>query len=757
MILDFEIPVGTRVEIDGHAYRYKYRLEFGHVLTNEATGVEQAPIPHAEMNGLYREGRVRLRGVGRLNRYTSFPDTPPGEELSPAERVRAFYVRAWDEEPCSISHAAMKLFIERVYAAAARKGLVGAPPSTGAVMSWIRLRGERDFRPDNTMRTRTGKVPRTGKFSSAVEMLVFHCICWYYAAEGRQKIEAHARLVRGLRLLNYTARSRYPDWTDWEAPCRETFRLRVEVGLAVGTYSKKFGFRRAWLYFHGTKPLTAPHVRHTVMIDSTTADHWCGYREASLVPLGRPTVYYAADVRSRLSIAQAWFGPPSLEGLTAILRKILTEWGHVETIIVDNALEHRGQSLKDALRGVGIDLIFSPVATPEHKAIVEKLIDGANRGIFRKSLGASVPFPVHLMRRFDLDPSETVSVTVESIQEWLDEYFGRLLPYRVHGGIGEAPALVWERETRQRKYRMVSDLQGLLARFGEMEVRTLTREGVTTKDGLRFYDPKAVTELLSDLSHLTPPRDRRKFSAKAEVKMVVDPLDISHCHVFNPKTGRWVRLDNVHIRFGVECRTRWEYRQVKLLVDKENAAFTTEKERLAALWRFRTLISKAAPAQVRKAQKRQLALMADSRLLKRVTQPPSPGYAFDAPDERPAAAASDELHPPAPAGKGPFDPTCGVEPIPIVLAEQVSAENDIPRKGVRRGGAKAVETQKKTLARKRAEAAAKLASDASPPTAPNEPADGAPASGGWGAFGAVTEDDLSADWIRGDGRKERDE
>jgi len=746
MILDFDIPVGTRVEIDGHAYRYKYRLDFGHVLTDEATGVERPPISHSEMNEFYREGRVRLRGVGRPNRYTGFPDAPPGEELTPAERVRAFYVRAWDEKPCSISHAAMKPFIESVYREAARKGLVGAPPSTGAVMAWIRLRGEPGHRPDNVMRTRTGKEKRAGKFSGSVEKPVFHCVCWFYAAEGRQKIEAYARLVRGLRLLNRMARRRYPDWADLKTPCAETFRLRVEVGLAVGTYGKKFGFRRAWLYFHGTKPLTAPHVRHTVMIDSTTADHWCGYRENSMVPLGRPTVYYAVDVRSRLSVAQSWYGPPSLEGLTAIIRNILTEWGHVETIIVDNALEHRGQSLKDALRGVGIDLVFSPVATPEHKAIVEKLVDGANRGIFRKSLGGSVPFPVHLMRRFDLDPSETVSVTIESIQEWLDEYFGRLLPYRVHGGIGEAPALVWERETRQRKYRMVSDLQGLLARFGEMEVRTLTREGVTTKDGLRFYDPKAVTELLSDLAHLTPPRERRKFSAKAEVKMVVNPLDISHCHVFNPRTGRWVRLDNVHIRFGVECRTRWEYRQVKLSVDEENAAFGTEEERLAALWRFRTLVSKSSPKQLDKTRKRQLALMKDSRLQKRVTQPASPGYAFDAP-------VAEDVGPAAPiSAPGPFDPTCGVEPIPIIIAEQITNEGAIPRKGVRRGAAKAVATQKKTIARKRAEAA-KRADATAPPTTPSEPHDNASAPTSWGAFGAVTEKDLNADWIAGNARK----
>jgi len=483
------------------------------------------------------------------------------------------------------------------------------------------------------------------------------------------------------------------------------------------TFAAKFGRRRAMLMFHGTKPLTAPYVRHTVMIDSTTAGHWCVYRDETLVLLGRHTVYYAVDVRSRISTALAWVGPPSIEGLMAIIGRILTEWGHVETIIVDNALEHRGASLKDALRSVGIDLVFSPVGVPEHEAIVEKLVDGANRGIFRQSLGGSVLYPVHLMRRFDLDPSETVSAMIEDIQARLDEYFGKILPIRVHKGIGEKPGLVWARETRERKCRMVSDLQGLLMRFGELEVRTLTREGVTTKDGLRFYDPKAVTELLSDLGCLTKSRDRRKFSAKAEVKVVVKPTDISHCYVYNPKTCRWVRLDNVHVKFGMKCKTRWEYRQVKLWVEEQNEALSTDEQRPAALGRLRMHIAAASPKEMKKARKRRLALLADSRVEKKATEQPAPGYAFgSAPEANASPPAAPYAGPEMiKAADGPFDPTCGVEPIPIVLAEQISAEDAIPRKGVRRGGAKAVETQKKALARKRAEAAAKLASEAGRP------------------------------------------
>jgi hypothetical protein len=229
MIPDFGIPIGTRVEIDGDGYRYKYRLDFGHVLTDEATGLEREPISHEEMNGFYRAGRIRMRGIGRPNRYTGFPVALPDEGLTQAEKLRAFYVRAWDEEPSSISHVAMKPFIERVHGRAARKGLVGPPPSTGAVMAWIRLRGERDFRPDNVMRTRTGKVKRTGKSSAAVEKLIFEAVCWFCAAAPRQKDAAWHRVVRFVGILNGIRRRRNPEATLFDPPCQETVRLRVEI------------------------------------------------------------------------------------------------------------------------------------------------------------------------------------------------------------------------------------------------------------------------------------------------------------------------------------------------------------------------------------------------------------------------------------------------------------------------------------------------------------------------------------------------
>ncbi len=747
MIQDIGIRPGTRVEIDDVTYRYKEPLDGGHLMVGEADGQSRL-VSNEDLARFYAEGRVRLLGVGRPNRYTKAPDLEPGEMLDMHERVRAFYVRAWDRARTSISHRAIKGFIERQAVRARREGFLWTP-SSGAVIAWVRERGEADSRPDRAMRTRTGKVKHDSKWGKTTERAIYRSVAWFYAMDGRGKNEAHARLFEVIRRYNALCARRIPAWKNLPVPTYETLRLRIIKGLDLGTYTARYSGKRAHLYFGGTGPITAPHIRHTVMIDSTTADEWCGYREESLVPLGRPTVYYAVDVRSRMVIAFLWFGPPSLIGITQIVKRILIEWGRVENIFVDNTWEHRGASLKQSLDGAGINLVFAPIATPVYKLTVEKLVDNVNRAVFHKAPGGAVPMPVNLMRRFGLDPSKTVSATVEQIQRQVDHYANEVVPIRVNHGIGEKPGLVWKRETEMRRTQLVNDLPNLLASFGEVQVATLTREGVKLKDGLRFWDRAAVTNLLSDLAHTVPPAGQKKFSAKARVTVVVDPVDISHCHIWNPRTHKWVRLNNQHIKFGIECRTRWEYRQVKKWAEEENLAFSTEADQMKALWKLRTLISSTSPALLDKARKRQFAL------------------------ERGAAGrtiASGGVEAPLPTTGA----DCGLPGILTVPAQEILGDL-LPQKRTRRGGARAIERQKTSAAARKAAEAARADADsvadasAAPPSIatpvatvrPGAPASGRPAAkpskapkgGAFDVFAAIDDDVLDADWVTGKSNK----
>jgi putative transposase len=744
MTFTIGIRSGTRVTFPFGAFRYKEPLDHGHLFASEADGSAKF-VSDEDLARLYVERKVKIVGFRQPNAHALFADLGPLESLDPWEQTRAWFVRAWDKDPCSISHAAMKAFIERC-APAARKDGVAVMPSSGSVMLWIRERGEMDFRPTKAMRTRTGKAPRVSKFHPFVERAMASCVAWFWSHESYDKTDAYARLFRMIRLVNAWGAKRFAAWRPIAAPTYETLRQRIDKVEQSATHKAKFGGRRAQQHFGGTAPITASHIREKVMIDSTTVDGWCGFREEALVLLGRPTVYAAVDVRSRMTLKHLWFGPPSLEGIMAMIKKVVIAWGKVESIIVDNTWEHRSPSFEEAMRSAGINLVWAPIRRPEYKAVVEVTFNTINRGLFHKLMGGSVPFPVHLMRRFQLDPAKTTSLTVEELDDQLGHLLDEVYPIRIHKGIGEKPGLVWRRETAERKFHMIEDLDALLVHFGQMQVATLSREGVTLRDGLRFFDRAAVTGLLDDLARFTPHRQRRAFSAKAKVKVVVDPSDISQCIIWNPKTNRPVTLGNVHVRFGKECATRWEYQQVAAWADEENLAFSTDEERLAALWKLRALISSMAPEELKKARKRHFAL------LKTLKEEPVGDRVVDAVDDDYATDGKPK--------SGPKEPAAAKSGIPNLIAATIAEGDALPRKGVRRGGAKSIAKQKQTVALNRETArleqtAQEAARQAAEAENARKTARKSPFKSASDVFAAIGDDVLDADWVKGGAAKKR--
>jgi len=730
---------GARIVLPRGAYRYREPLERGHLLTSLDSGATLV-VSDEEMESLYVKGEIREDGAKPRNRFDEFSGLAPGETLNDNERARAWWLTAWDDDPCPISHKKMAAFIAAT-TEAARRANIAFIPASGTLMTWVRERGEWRRRPSKVMRTQTGKAPRASKWDPFVEYAIRSCVAWFYSHEGYSVSDAHARLTRMLRLVNFIAAKRDPSHVPYALPTYETIRVRVQRAEDAKTYQAKFGGRRRQQRMGGTAPITAPHVMHTVMIDSTTADAWNAFREETCVPLGRPTTYLAVDVRARMSLSHIWLGAPGLEGVMAIVKRVLVEWGKPVQFIIDNTLEHRSPSFEEAMRSAGIHIVWAPVYRPEYKDVVEVTFTALNKAVFHKQMGGAVPFPPTMMRRLDLDPGKTAAVSLESLREQVDYFLANLYPIRIHGGIGEKPGLVWSREIAQRRRRVVGDLQSLLAHFGKTEVRPLSREGVTLKDGLRFYDREAVSRLLSDNARTTPIRQRRKGSATVTVKVVLDPSDISRLMVWNERRRRPEYLENVHVRFGKECASHWEYLQVKAWADEENADFSTDQERLAALWRLRTLISSAAPAQLHKARKRHLGL------LKTRPETPVGDYMVEEVDREYAHDGNPDNH------KKTFDAPAttpgapeSADGIPTTLAASIAESDPIPHKGVRRGGPKAVEKQKATVARKRA--AREAAEAAKGGTAADKGVAG-PFVSARAAFADIGDDEIEVDWVKG--------
>ena len=117
MTFTIGIRSGTRVTFPFGAFRYKEPLDHGHLFASEADGSAKF-VSDEDLARLYVERKVKIVGFRQPNAHALFADLGPLESLDPWEQTRAWFVRAWDKDPCSISHAAIKAFIERCEPAA---------------------------------------------------------------------------------------------------------------------------------------------------------------------------------------------------------------------------------------------------------------------------------------------------------------------------------------------------------------------------------------------------------------------------------------------------------------------------------------------------------------------------------------------------------------------------------------------------------------------------------------------------------------
>lgn len=140
-------------------------------------------------------------------------------------------------------------------------------------------------------------------------------------------------------------------------------------------------------------------------------------------------------------------------------------YGRFDEIIVDNGKEFAGVAMEHTLADLGTTLRLAPVASPQHKAIVERFFRTLNSLLVRKLPGAKLP--IHAMRELGYDPQATAVLTVQEVEQLIWEALA-VYHLDVHSGIGTPPALQWAWRRSFRRWRWprngLTGVCGLLAR-----------------------------------------------------------------------------------------------------------------------------------------------------------------------------------------------------------------------------------------------------------------------------------------------------
>ena len=193
------------------------------------------------------------------------------------------------------------------------------------------------------------------------------------------------RKKRGLTLIKPPAKTTLNDW--------------ITHSETKEFYATRYGSRNAHKRHVGTvDSIKASRPLEYVILDQTETDLWLKItdREDNVIGTMRAYLVYALDVYSGMILGFfLTFEPPSVYSLMKCIRHILrpkTElekrfglykgatdgWGKPTVLILDNGLENIGVSLQTVMEGVGIDIEYASLRTPEHKAKVERIFGTTN-------------------------------------------------------------------------------------------------------------------------------------------------------------------------------------------------------------------------------------------------------------------------------------------------------------------------------------------------------------------------------------------
>ena len=549
-------------------------------------------------------------GKASANRSTLDEDLEALQQLDAKARLRAFVLRNLDAlggVPLSdktIALALNQIWNEQPDHAAS----FPAKPATRSVRRWLKDRGLPGERRIADLVARSGRMRRQRQFPVVTIRLMQRYGAWYWTRLGLSFTDAYARFTK---VLEYINRRRCRGVLEpLSRPTFETFRKETRALERYETYAQKYGAKKARTRFKAcglglsaTRSLRLGCMDHTVLDGVAVIDpDW-------MLPVGRPYLTTLIDVRSRCMVGFVLsFEPPSIYSVMECIKRanrpkqvqtalsssypVLDRiFGRFDEIVVDNGKEFVGTSLEDAMGDVGTTVRFAPVASPQHKAIVERFFRTLNQLLNTKLPGAT--FKAELLREMGYDPSKDAVLTINQLERLIHE---AIAVYHVsyHKGARGIPAHLWQQDMDAHRISIIGDDRRLDQMMGAVEAsRSVTTSGISLF-GLRYHDQAKVNGLLEDLIAFQPVRGQRKGSATVSVKVKYNPANLTEVHAWNRRRNTYVTLPCADERYASGI-SLWHHRKLGEWARNKSLEFNTETDRLLARAQLMEEIEAAAP------------------------------------------------------------------------------------------------------------------------------------------------------------------
>jgi putative transposase len=361
-----------------------------------------------------------------------------------------------------------------------------------------------------------------------------------YMTEERKRVpEVHLEIVRRLADAN---RFR-PENAPLPIPSQRTIYRQIERRSPHELMVARYGKRRAEMEFRvsGSGPETSRALQR-VSMDHTPSD-MIVVDDATMLPLGRPTITSALDEHTRCPMGFCMgFEPPSCLSVMrclkhAILPKtyvprefpsIKNAWecyGVPELVVVDNPPEFHSSHFERACLQIGTDIQYAKVLVPWYKGKLERFQGTMNHDLMHGNPGTTFS---NILDRDDYDPTRHAVVLLSTLREMLHKWIIDVYLQTPHRGIKDTPAHRWLSDLNALPPPLPPSASELEVVLGMTAQRVVFHYGIEL-EGLKYNSPE-----LGEI--------RRRVGVGVKVELTFDPGNLGHVNVLDPQKGIYILI-----------------------------------------------------------------------------------------------------------------------------------------------------------------------------------------------------------------------
>jgi putative transposase len=517
---------GTIVRIEGSEHQLVKKNSESSWWIESLKSRTASDLSVADMLSKYANGTLSIVAIDAVGQLRPATIAMTDAELESA-KMRRIYVLAVLNLPNS--RQPMRRAISETWE---KLGRPGKPPSWTTIYRLKKryLAAGNDIRAllDNHYK----KGNRSERYPEGLILIAKEAIATRYLTRERNSIQA---TLEDAKLRVYRQNKLLPESMAIPAPTRRLIRRLISQIPADEKYAARYGREAARKHFRGVlgqrwtqRPLERAEVDHTALdlfvIDDKTA-----------LPLGRPYLTVCLDHYTRCILGiYIGFTPPSFVSVARCLRdcfrpklrlkheypEIEHEWlafGVMDQLVVDNGNEFQGNSLDQLCGTLGIEIHFSPRATPWFKGSIESFFRTFNHGFASRIPGKTFS---NIAERGDYDPSKDACISLSRLNMLARKWISDIYHQEIHRTLQLTPAAMWKQSVKLEDIRLPDETMPLDAVLGSVALRKVTHKGVEFM-GLLYNSPELV-----DL--------RRRDGDGFDVELRVDEMNIGKVFVFWP-------------------------------------------------------------------------------------------------------------------------------------------------------------------------------------------------------------------------------